>query len=250
MKGKAYVLDAEGVAALRALLTGSDRAGPDLTGVAGRRPSFFFDCWPGEIVALGPANQAYPGGQPAPSGPVYWVRRDRCTNPGAPGPGGGATDPATLGEYALNAAERPRWIVPATNLAEKASTPPVPGALPVGTYITVFSFWDMASEKRYWFSRSLDATFAVILTKDGGVAGGPAAECTYTYTVKNLAETVTLGTGLTPQRARAHFTEYWYAGATATQGLTSRYGLACRAANDDLVLLVAYGEIEKDTPCP
>jgi len=95
-----------------------------------------------------------------------------------------------------------------------------------------------------------DTAFAVMLTKDGGLSGGEAQECGYTYTVKDLTETVTFDTAVTPQVPRLHFIEYWYAGETrdAPASTTSRCGLACYFSGT-LILLVAYGEVAKDSPC-
>lgn len=95
-----------------------------------------------------------------------------------------------------------------------------------------------------------DAVFVVKVTKDGsGVSGSASADCTYTYTVKDLAG-VTLGAALTPQTPRLHYVAYWYAGETRTAPAvaTSIYGLACWDA-DTLVLLHCFGEIAKDDPC-
>lgn len=103
------------------------------------------------------------------------------------------------------------------------------------------------------------AGFDVLVTKDAGDAGSDSAECTYTYTVKALDDSTTLrkntagdlATGMTPERPRYHYVEYWYAGETRTAPAvaTSRYGLAAYDADGDLHLLVAYGEIDKDTAC-
>jgi len=95
------------------------------------------------------------------------------------------------------------------------------------------------------------APFVVSIEMDGGVAGGAAAECNYTYTVKDLTATSTLGTEITPETPRQHYMEYWYAGETRTAPAvaTSNFGLACIDASGQLTLLVAYGEILKDTVC-
>jgi len=102
--------------------------------------------------------------------------------------------------------------------------------------------------------------FPVMVTKDGGVVGSDSTECTWTYTVKELDDTTILrkntaggaATAITPQTPRLHYCAYWYAGETRTApaAATSRYGLACRAANGDLTLLVCYGEIATDDVCP
>ena len=92
--------------------------------------------------------------------------------------------------------------------------------------------------------------FAVLVEKDGGVVGGAAAECTWTYTVKALTGE-TLGEALLPQVPRLHYVGYWYAGETRTTPAetTSVYGLAAYD-NGTLVLLQAFGELAKDTVCP
>jgi hypothetical protein len=90
----------------------------------------------------------------------------------------------------------------------------------------------------------------VKVTKDGGVSGDAATECTWTYTVKDLAGN-TLGTTMTPQVPRLHFTAYWYAGETRTlpNVATSIYGLAAMDGGTTL-LLQCFGEIGKDDACP
>ena len=114
--------------------------------------------------------------------------------------------------------------------------------------------------------------FPVIVTKDAGVSGGAAAECTWTYTVKALDDSATLkknaagdsATGMTPQVPRLHYVAYWYAGETRTDVspnvATSRLALACRlnTANKpvsgdlggDLRLLICFGEMPKSDVCP
>ncbi len=94
--------------------------------------------------------------------------------------------------------------------------------------------------------------------KDGGQAGGAAANCTWTYTVKDLAGNTlrhaegSLATGLTPQKARYCLMEYWYAGEDRGEagGATSTYCTYCRDSAGNVVLLEALGEIDKDTECP
>ena len=102
-------------------------------------------------------------------------------------------------------------------------------------------------------------SFAVMVTKDGGVAGDDDQECTYTYTVKELDDSTVLrkntagdaATGMTPQTPRLHYCSYYHAGESraAPSGYTSRYALACRAANGDLKLLICCGEIAKEDTC-
>ena len=101
--------------------------------------------------------------------------------------------------------------------------------------------------------------FAVLVTKDGGVAGSESTECTYTYTVKALDDATTLrknaagdnATGMTPEVPLLHYVAYWYAGETRTAPAvaTSRYALACYDNDGDLHLLICYGEIGKDDAC-
>ena len=108
--------------------------------------------------------------------------------------------------------------------------------------------------------RDAGGAFPVMVTKDGGVVGSDSTECTWTYTVKELDDTTILrknttgdaATAITPETPRLHYCAYWYAGETRTApaAATSRYGLACRAANGDLTLLVCYGEIATDDVCP
>jgi len=56
------------------------------------------------------------------------------------------------------------------------------------------------------------AIFPVLVTKDGGVAGDADTDCSFTYTVKDLAG-VELGTALSPQSGRLPKTEYTEPGA-------------------------------------
>ena len=83
--------------------------------------------------------------------------------------------------------------------------------------------------------------FAVKVTKDGGVAGDDATDCTWTYTVKDLFGN-TLGTAVAPERARYSHVAYTYAP-------NDSYGLACYDG-ETLKLLVCFGEIETSGPCP
>jgi hypothetical protein len=98
----------------------------------------------------------------------------------------------------------------------------------------------------------------VIVAKDGGSAGSSAAQCTYTYTVKDLAGNTLKknaagdnATGMTPAIPRAYHTEYWYAGETRSDvgDTTSTAGLAYYSLDGTLVLLIACGETLKDTTC-
>jgi len=116
-----------------------------------------------------------------------------------------------------------------------------------------------------------DAAFFVLVTKDAGDSGGAAAECTWTYTVKELDDSTVLeknvagdaATGMTPQVPRLHYVAYWYAGETRTDVsplvATSRLALACRLSTadkpvtgdlgGDLRLLICFGEMPKSSGC-
>lgn len=84
----------------------------------------------------------------------------------------------------------------------------------------------------------------VKVSNDGGAAGSDAANCTYTYTISNLAD-VEQATGLTPQMARYPLTAYLAAAA----GGRSEYGLAA-FVQGSWILLIAYGEIADTSTCP
>ena len=129
-----------------------------------------------------------------------------------------------------------------------------------GTRVWLSEALDDGDNLRYTFETAEPGkAFAVMVTKDGGVAGGETAECTWTYTVKALDDTAVLpknsdgddAEGMTLETPRYHFCAYWYAGETRTAPAvaTSRYGLACYDNGGDLHLLVCYGEIQKDDPC-
>ena len=87
-----------------------------------------------------------------------------------------------------------------------------------------------------------DNLIVVKVAKDGGVSGGAAANCTWTYTVTDLAGNE-LGTGLTPEVPRLTNVEYEYADENSDYGLAAWDGTT-------LVLLVAFGECPKETACP
>lgn len=76
-----------------------------------------------------------------------------------------------------------------------------------------------------------------LVYKDGGVVGGPSANCTLTYTIKTLDGT-TLATGKTPKMARYPLTEY-------TQAPDGSVGWAYRDSAGDWQLAVAFEEIAK-----
>jgi len=96
-----------------------------------------------------------------------------------------------------------------------------------------------------------DHTFMVKVEKDGGNAGSAASgtiaavNCSFTYTVKDLADETTLGTEITPERPRYPGTTYLEAGS----GGRSDYGVAAYDADGDLILLHCEGEIEDTDTC-
>ena len=104
------------------------------------------------------------------------------------------------------------------------------------------------SEKRYPRDEGMvippETIFPVILAKDDGVAGDVDNPCTYTYTVKDMAENV-LETTVTPEQARTPTGAYYYAG----EGGRSTYGIACRTIDWTLKLLSVPGEVEKTVDC-
>ena len=93
--------------------------------------------------------------------------------------------------------------------------------------------------------------FPVMLTKYDGNPGGAAQECSYRYTVKDITETDTLATAVTPETPRLHYCAYWYAGETrdAPAVATSRRGLAYYDEDGTLILSRADGEIGKNNVC-
>ena len=84
---------------------------------------------------------------------------------------------------------------------------------------------------------TLGSLFAVLVTKDGGVAGDAATDCTFTYTVKDLLG-AELATALSPLRPRFAHTEYVEPGADSP-------GIAWYDADGDLQLLEAVEEVPK-----
>jgi hypothetical protein len=84
----------------------------------------------------------------------------------------------------------------------------------------------------------------VKVAKDGGVSGGAAATCTWTYTVKTLKD-VTLETTISPQKARWPNTAYLEAAA----GGRSEYALA-QYVSGTLILMCVEGEIQDTNVCP
>ena len=105
-----------------------------------------------------------------------------------------------------------------------------------------------------------EAAFLCLVTKDGGVSGGAAAMCTYTYTIMALDDTTVLpknnaldaAEAMVPERPRLHNVRYFYSGQSrgGPLGVTSRYALAAYDDEGDLHLLVCYGEIADNTACP
>lgn len=90
-------------------------------------------------------------------------------------------------------------------------------------------------------SDPLGGTFAVKVTKDGGDAGSEDADCTFTYTVKDLAGNE-LGTAMTPKRPRFTHVEY-------AQPATDSPGLAYYDDQGDLQLYEAVEEIPETDVC-
>lgn len=77
--------------------------------------------------------------------------------------------------------------------------------------------------------------FPVLITKDGGVAGSASADCSFTYTVKDLAG-VELASGLSPECGRLTKTEYAEPSADSP-------AVAYRDAAGDLHLYHVAGEV-------
>jgi len=82
-----------------------------------------------------------------------------------------------------------------------------------------------------------DRVFAVLVTEEGGAAGGPSTDCAFTYTVNTL-QGEQLTTGLMPKRPRFSTTEY-------NQPTANSPGLAYLDANGDLQLYEAAQETPK-----
>lgn len=80
----------------------------------------------------------------------------------------------------------------------------------------------------------------VTVEKDGGVAGSASTNCTWTYTIKDLAGTE-LDTLLSPHRPR-------YANTIYTQAPDDSYGLAANIGGA-WVLMVAWQETEQTSVC-
>ena len=90
-------------------------------------------------------------------------------------------------------------------------------------------------------SDPLGGVFAVKVTKDGGSAGSKDADCTFTYTVTDLAGNE-LGTTLAPKRPRFSHVEY-------AQPAADSPGLAYWDDQGDLQFYEAVEEIPKTDTC-
>ena len=101
--------------------------------------------------------------------------------------------------------------------------------------------WKKAGTGSQWalvrLGQAASGLFAVKVAKDGGSAGGPAEDCSFTYTVKDLAG-VTLAEEQTPQRPRFPHTEY-------NPPADDSPGVAYYDENGDLQLLEAVEEVPK-----
>lgn len=84
----------------------------------------------------------------------------------------------------------------------------------------------------------------VTVAKTAGVSGNAATQCSYVYTVTDLAGNQ-CGTEMTPEQARTDVGAYYYAG----EGDRSDLGLAMKVAGV-WKLLVAFGEVPKTSVCP
>jgi len=118
------------------------------------------------------------------------------------------------------------------------------GSLKSGLGGAAFILWKESGTGEKWAvvklgvpPDSLGDLFAVLVTKDGGVAGDAATDCTFTYTVKDLfgAE---LATALSPLRPRFANTEYVEPSADSP-------GIAWYDPQGDLRLLEAVEEVPK-----
>jgi len=87
------------------------------------------------------------------------------------------------------------------------------------------------------------APVLVTVAKDGGIAGDPSNDCSYTYTVKSAFDDATvIATGKTPERPRFPKTAYYYGG----EGGRSNLGLWDPLGED---LLICFGEIQQTEVC-
>ncbi|HUU90110.1 MAG TPA: hypothetical protein VM238_02750 [Phycisphaerae bacterium] len=118
------------------------------------------------------------------------------------------------------------------------------GSLKSGVSGAAFILWKESGTGEKWAvvklgvpPDSLGSLFAVLVTKDGGVAGDAATDCTFTYTVKDLLG-AELATALSPLRPRFAHTEYVEPGADSP-------GTAWYDAQGDLQLLEAVEEVPK-----
>jgi len=118
------------------------------------------------------------------------------------------------------------------------------GSLKSGLSGAAFILWKESGTGEKWAvvklgvpSDPFGSLFAVLVTKDGGVAGDAATDCTFTYTVKDLLG-AELATALSPLRPRFAHTEYVEPGADSP-------GVAWYDAQGDLHLLEAVEEVPK-----
>ena len=159
---------------------------------------------------------------------------------------GEITSETGAGVYAV----KEKWLTNATTWADKTggrtvSVFEVNGAtgVAVGQIIKVRVRHDTSGTLRYIFAYEA-GPFLVTVAKDGGVAGGAAAQCSWTYAVTNLASTL-LAAGVTPEQARTDIGAYYYGG----EGGRSAYGLAAWVGAT-LKLLTVFGEVPKTDVCP
>ena len=173
----------------------------------------------------------------------YWVKLLYCNLTS-----GNSTE--DLDTHLVASTGRNALQVTATNLNELFTGG---HGLPASTLVVVNQINDIQSPSKphYVFNGVYNSAFPVMLSQDGGVSGGAAAECTWTYEVRMLDDATVLGEDITPEKPRYHFTEYYYAGETraAPATATSELGLACYDNSGNLKLLIAYGEIAKEDTC-
>jgi hypothetical protein len=91
-------------------------------------------------------------------------------------------------------------------------------------------------------NRGERSLFPVLVSKDGGSAGDEDNPCTYTYTVTDLAGTITYGTGMSPAKPRTS------KGAMVYQSGTPAYGTGFWDNDQEFVLWDA-GEVFQVAVC-
>jgi hypothetical protein len=91
----------------------------------------------------------------------------------------------------------------------------------------------------------------VVVAKDGGVAGDETTDCSWTYTVKDMAGTTMpknaagdAAEDIEPVKPRLTHVQYTYAGDG-----TTTYALACYDGSGNLVLLDCLGEVPVQIDC-